>query len=456
MGSDEAVTASNTLRFEPAKPPKSHFEHIKKRFKPVKPLQTVKDLTENVELDSESRTGENEGGQVQEFERKITLQNSIEPSVETSSKHEMSVEVENLQNIENKILKNNEQGVNNDIESENVKDQNNYKTCFGLLHEGGWSEMVPDFEPEANSTFQVSMAGNASLAWTGPGSCEYKIYDPPTLKSCLSKNYPTVQIVGDSRARQYWAAIKPLVADEVEEHFIMFDSAWQMPTENKLEVNSTGLVIDQAWVKKYGALQKSMRMRYSTRSKALGFQPDAHRAPNLVIMTAMILHPVTMSGLERDPTWNDTLTNTTYMLDEATRAGEQMRTQVIEELKLWSKYATVLVIEAEPISPVVYPLDAQRNVHVAAHNKLLKEVIPETGLDGKIFRISANLKVVQHPNGKFMLPDRFHLQKKDKPRVTPPTLLTNINIMANFLCNRYQENASQGNLCCKRELERYV
>lgn len=300
------------------------------------------------------------------------------------------------------------------------------------------------------------MAGNASLAWTGPGSCEYKIYDPPTLKSCLSKNYPKVQIVGDSRARQYWAAIKPLVADEVEENFVMFDSAWQMPTENKLEVNSTGLVIDQAWVKKYGALQKAMRMRYSTRSRSLGFQPDAHRAPNLVIMTAMILHPVTMSGIERDQTWNDTLTNTTYMLDEATRAGEQMRTQVIEELRLWSEYATVLVIEAEPISPVVYPLDAQRNVHVAAHNKLLKEVIPETGLDGKIFRISANTKVVKHPNGKFMLPDRFHLQKKDKPRVTPPTLLTNINIMANFLCNRHQENAVEENLCCKRKLERYV
>ena len=114
------------------------------------------------------------------------------------------------------------------------------------------------------------------------------------------------------------------------------------------------------------------------------------------------------------------------------------------------------MIEAEPISPVVYPLDAQRNVHVAAHNKLLKEVIPETGLDGKIFRISANTKVVKHPNGKFMLPDRFHLQKKDKPRVTPPTLLTNINIMANFLCNRHQENAIEENLCCKRKLERYV
>ena len=143
------------------------------------------------------------------------------------------------------------------------------------------------------------------------------------------------------------------------------------------------------------------------------------------------------------------------MRDEASRAGDQMRTQVLDELRLWSEYATVLVLEAEPISPEVYPLDAQRNIHVREHNELLKELIPETGLDGKIFRISANKKVVKHPNNKYMLPDRFHLQKKDKPRVTPPTLLTNINIMANFLCNRYQENAVESKLCCKRELESY-
>ena len=131
------------------------------------------------------------------------------------------------------------------------------------------------------------------------------MYDPPSFKSCLSKNYPKVQIVGDSRARQYWSAIKPLVGDNVEENFIMFDSAWQMPTENKLQVNSTGLVVDQAWVKKYGALPKAMRIRYASRGSS-GFMPDEDKVPSLIIMTAMILHPVTMSGIERDATWNNT------------------------------------------------------------------------------------------------------------------------------------------------------
>jgi len=108
-----------------------------------------------------------------------------------------------------------------------------------------------------------------------------------------------------------------------------------------------------------------------------------------------------------------------------------------------------LVLEAEPISPEVYDLDSQRNKHVREHNELLRKVIPENGLDGKIFRISVNTKVVQHPNGKFMLPDRFHLQKKDKPRVTPPTLLTNINVMANFLCNRFE--TEKNGLCCESQ-----
>lgn len=332
---------------------------------------------------------------------------------------------------------------------------NQYKTCFGLLHEGGWRESVPDFEVEANSTLQVTMAGNASLAWTGPPSCEYKIYEPASLKKCLSTHFPRVQIVGDSRARQYWAALKPLLDDNVEENFVMFDSAWQMPTENVLKVNSTGLKVDQAWVKKYGALQKAMRIRYARRG-ASGFMPDEEKVPDLIVMTAMILHPVTMSGIERDETWNNTLTNTTYMADEAKRANLQMRTSVLDELRLWGEYATILVLEAEPISPEVYPLDRERNQHVRAHNELLRELIPEGGLDGKIFRISVNTKVVQHPNQKFMLPDRFHLQKKDKPRVTPPTLLTNINVMANFLCNRHQEQAVESKLCCKRGLDAYV
>ena len=140
---------------------------------------------------------------------------------------------------------------------------------------------------------------------------------------------------------------------------------------------------------------------------------------------------------------------TLRILDGATfRTGHYTRGHLIDELRFWSKYATIIILEAEPISPEIHPLDARRNKYINAHNRLLRKLIPKSGLDGRIFRISANRKVVKHPNGKYMLPDRIHLQKKDEPRVTPPTLLTNINIIANFLCNRFQQNANKRDLCC--------
>ena len=140
------------------------------------------------------------------------------------------------------------------------------------------------------------------------------------------------------------------------------------------------------------------------------------------------------------------------MNGETIRTGAYTRGHLINELKFWSKYANILILEAEPISPEINPLDARRNKYIKAHNRLLRKLIPKSGLDGRIFRISANTKVVKHPNGEYMLPDRIHLQKKDEPRVTPPTLLTNINIMANFLCNRYQRNAKKRDLCCSSQL----
>ena len=103
----------------------------------------------------------------------------------------------------------------------------------------------------------------------------------------MKNHYPVVQVLGDSRARQYWSAIKPLITPEAD-HYVMFDSAWQMPTENHLSLPEVGIEMDQAWVKKSAAITKSMRLRYKNGTR-----------PNVLIVTAMILHPVTMSGMRQ-------------------------------------------------------------------------------------------------------------------------------------------------------------
>ena len=78
-------------------------------------------------------------------------------------------------------------------------------------------------------------------------------------------------------------------------------------------------------------------------------------------------------------------------------------------------------------------------------NKHLKQVIPDDGIDGKIFRLSIGTKAVIHPDGWFMMPDRFHLQKKDRRRVTSPVMLTNWNVIFNLLCNKFKKKK----LCCQ-------
>ena len=65
--------------------------------------------------------------------------------------------------------------------------------------------------------------------------------------------------------------------------------------------------------------------------------------------------------MEKDPVWNERLTNTTYMEDEVRKTEEWMRTIVLGEMSYWARKGTkVILLEAEPISPEVYPLDTKK------------------------------------------------------------------------------------------------
>ena len=120
----------------------------------------------------------------------------------------------------------------------------------------------------------------------------------------------------------------------------------------------------------------------------------------------------------------------------------------------------VALFPAEPIHPEVNEFDPQRNVYIKKYNKVLNAIVAaydrrlkESDVK-RIFLISANLKTVQGPDSKtFLLPDRFHLVKKDKPVATPVSISANLHVLINLICNRYQEDQSSGKdedqLCCK-------
>ena len=69
------------------------------------------------------------------------------------------------------------------------------------------------------------------------------------------------------------------------------------------------------------------------------------------------------------------------------------------------------------------------------YHKGLSKLIPDAGLNGKIFRMSVNAKTIEAPNGEFMLPDRKHLVQKDLTVEIPPTMKANLNLLFNFMCN---------------------
>ena len=85
--------------------------------------------------------------------------------------------------------------------------------------------------------------------------------------------------------------------------------------------------------------------------------------------------------------------------------------------------------------PNLHAFDGKRNELIQMYNERLAILVPENGIDGKIFRMSVNQETVKAPNGAYMLPDRLHLMKKDQQVDNPPTMKANINLILNFMCN---------------------
>ena len=171
-------------------------------------------------------------------------------------------------------------------------------------------------------------------------------------------------------------------------------------------------------------------------------------------------YPITMTGIEtKDKTLADKLRNTNYLQDEFLEAKREFKDTLLPfllELTNKNKKITVLLLEAEQILPEKFEFDQQRNFYIRRYNGLLRALIPDTGIIGKnIYRMSLTNKVILGEYGEYLLPDRIHLARKDKPTVTPPTLLTNMNAMFNLLCNRFFEDEEKS-YCCQGEEVRNV
>ena len=353
-----------------------------------------------------------------------------------------------------------------------------------------------------NTTEGVSFGGNKVLQWkldSGVSKCGYKIYQLPEIKMCLNNHYNKIQIFGDSRGRQYFSSIRPILGlldaesnnsnqttlypgskKMIDDPFIMFDSAWNFPNENREVWNSDNssfnVWIDQSWSRRSTQVERDWYKRYPesvnsefTKGRRLYeryhkwnnkwrrpvYHYNLDQMPNLVILPAMILHPMTMSGTEDRgeeylSLFTENITNP-FLESEYREAVEHFKEQCFPFIKfLLTQNPNIkfIILEGEYILPEIFEYDHHRNFYIRKYNNMLRSLIPDDGIDDQIYRLSVNtINIYGQKPGDYLLPDRVHLARKDMASVTPVTLLTNWNVMFNLLCNRYL-GEEQEDLCC--------
>ena len=182
---------------------------------------------------------------------------------------------------------------------------------------------------------------------------------------------------------------------------------------------------------------------------------------NLIIISEQLIH--NLKGKETD----------------GLMAGSEntMRKQLMPYLKKLTRETdtTVIFLDCEHVEVPAAPWGTyktqesvdDKNLHMDRWNSLLKELVPDltdtenTSNRGRIFRISANMLTARSPipnktltlDGVHLGVPRFHSATpyEVKNLVPPQSVMVDINIMLNLICNRYLEEISFGEVDNKEE-----
>ena len=359
------------------------------------------------------------------------------------------------------------------------RSKSSFETCTNILNHGKW-QYQPNYHEiikSGNSSIQnqiqkikdsfyntnltdpqsINLGYNNLLKWNsifgGRKLCDVNFYKTSQVKSCL-KEYNSIQIIGDSRARQYFSALKSIL----QNNFLMFDSAWQMPASNYLEAQELSqdgssphpIKIHQAWVRHASQLPSFWSRRYTDHNYT------TTESPKLFIITAMILHALTMSGREdQDEKLLKSMKNGTFFVETFSKVEKEFREIffpfIVERAEVDG--AIVILLSAEGIYPEIKMFDKERNFYIKKYNDLMVEEVRKYEKEksnnpkkskSKIFLMTVNRKISKCPtNDCYLLPDRFHLAKKDRPYAIPVTILSNLNILFNLACNRYLNSINE-------------
>ena len=177
-------------------------------------------------------------------------------------------------------------------------------------------------------------------------------------------------------------------------------------------------------------------------------------APDLIIIVGQVLHQL-----------NDF--NSPGGMDRFLKGNKYLKKFYPHMQQFVDKWnSTVVFLNVEPLDAENAMMDKEekrenypvKNSYIKVFNDILSETVPITGygnftLSGgrkKIFRMAANLETVKSPfKDRSLLVEGIHLSwKRIGPVITAPSILANMNILLNLLCNRLEEDQEY---CCHDE-----
>ena len=261
-------------------------------------------------------------------------------------------------------------------------------------------------------------------------------------------DYKNIQIYGDSRGRELWDAFKGVLSasamkdgsgsteSQLSGPYYMNDGNWPATSFYNDRTNKITLRYDKFdspdGVKEHFLKVYGNNTIISLEKSGAKFP----KIPKIIIISEQVLHQL------RD---NDT--ETLY-----SKAEKILKFELLPFLKEITSKSNSLVIfyECEKVEVNNYNVlrsnVEQKNSYINKWNMLLRNLIPDVSgtkstnfTNNRIFRISANLKTALSPiQNETLLTEGIHLAwKRVGEIVTPQSLLVDVSILLNLVCNRF-------------------
>ena len=151
------------------------------------------------------------------------------------------------------------------------------------------------------------------MKWETMADCNMKIYQPKEIYDCFSQ-YGSVQVLGDSRARQIFTALRSIIND-TDNPLVMFDNKYHGLNRwhNQVITANSDIRLHQLYIKYYHDLVEFLKGRHLPNGKYVEIEQ-----PKLIILPSIILPFLSVADfLENTVVWTEIGSGGTFYVAQA-------------------------------------------------------------------------------------------------------------------------------------------